>query len=246
LPSVKAGTQIPHRDLDDLKGISISLEAGALGAIASALCAGEFLPAIDVLGPLDGIACALANEVSFRLGLAGNQPASLSVCCQPTVPPPFPSLVSAFAGAALSTRFCNLIFSASRFLVLAAGELSVAVTAAFHGLKVIVAEKDVLAGATAWSGGWIWAPLNPLARRAGIKEDRSRPRTYLEYELGNRFNAPRIDAFLDNAPRVVSFFERHTSLQFVEGHTIADIHAHQPVPVLADVPSRRHHLTVAN
>ena len=87
MPSVKAGTQIPHRDLDDLKSISISLEAGALGAIASALCAGEFLPAIDVLGPLDGIACALANEVSFRLGLAGIQPASLSVCCQPTVPP---------------------------------------------------------------------------------------------------------------------------------------------------------------
>jgi succinate dehydrogenase/fumarate reductase flavoprotein subunit len=51
-----------------------------------------------------------------------------------------------------------------------AGGLSAAVTAAFHGLKVIVAEKDdVLGGATAWSGGWIWAPLNPLARRAGIK-----------------------------------------------------------------------------
>ena len=110
-----------------------------------------------------------------------------------------------------------------------AGGLSAAVTAAFHGLKVIVAEKDdLLGGATAWSGGWIWAPLNPLARRAGIKEDRSRPRTYLEHELGNRFNAPRIDAFLDNAPRMVSFFERHTSLQFVDGNTIADIHAHQP------------------
>ncbi len=56
-------------------------------------------------------------------------------------------------------------------LVLGSGaaRLSAAVTAAFHGLKVILAEKDpVFGGTTAWSGGWMWAPLNPLARRTGI------------------------------------------------------------------------------
>ena len=53
-----------------------------------------------------------------------------------------------------------------------AGGLSAAVTAAWHGLKVIVAEKEpVLGGTTAWSGGWMWAPCNPLAQRAGIVED---------------------------------------------------------------------------
>ena len=49
-----------------------------------------------------------------------------------------------------------------------AGGLSAAVTAAWHGLKVIVAEKEpVLGGTTAWSGGWMWAPLQPAgaARR---------------------------------------------------------------------------------
>ncbi|AZD63156.1 3-oxosteroid 1-dehydrogenase [Pseudomonas chlororaphis subsp. aurantiaca] len=36
-----------------------------------------------------------------------------------------------------------------------AAGLSAAVTAAWHGLKVIVVEKDpVFGGATAWSGGW--------------------------------------------------------------------------------------------
>ena len=41
-----------------------------------------------------------------------------------------------------------------------AGGLSAAVTAAWHGLKVIVAEKEpVFGGTTAWSGGWMWAPL---------------------------------------------------------------------------------------
>lgn len=49
-----------------------------------------------------------------------------------------------------------------------ASGLSAAVTSAWHGLEVIVAEKEAaFGGTTAWSGGWIWAPLNPLARRAG-------------------------------------------------------------------------------
>ncbi|MGH8486448.1 MAG: FAD-dependent oxidoreductase, partial [Pseudomonas sp.] len=37
-----------------------------------------------------------------------------------------------------------------------AAGLSAAVTAAWHGQKVIVVEKDpVFGGATAWSGGWM-------------------------------------------------------------------------------------------
>ena len=66
-----------------------------------------------------------------------------------------------------------------------AAGLSAAVTAAFHGLNVIVAEKAAtLGGATAWSGGWMWAPLNPLSQAAGIVEDIDGPRTYLEHALG--------------------------------------------------------------
>ncbi|WP_110971005.1 FAD-dependent oxidoreductase [Pseudomonas huaxiensis] len=110
-----------------------------------------------------------------------------------------------------------------------AAGLSAAVTAAWHGQKVIVVEKDpVFGGATAWSGGWMWVPCNPLARRAGIVEDRSAPRTYLEHELGERFNAPLIDAFLEAAPNMVSFFEKHTTLQFADGNGIADIHGDTP------------------
>ena len=74
-----------------------------------------------------------------------------------------------------------------------AGGLSAAVTAAWHGLKVIVAEKEpVFGGTTAWSGGWMWAPLNPLAQRAGIVEDPEAPRTYLRHVLGNNFDAARV------------------------------------------------------
>jgi succinate dehydrogenase/fumarate reductase flavoprotein subunit len=110
-----------------------------------------------------------------------------------------------------------------------ASGLAAAVTAAYHGLKVVVVEKEaVFGGATAWSGGWMWVPGNPLAKRAGIDEDPQQPRTYLKNELGNRYDASRVDAFLDNAPRMVAFFEEHTDLQFVDGNAIPDIHGNVP------------------
>jgi hypothetical protein len=110
-----------------------------------------------------------------------------------------------------------------------AAGLSGAVTAAYHGLKVIVAEKAaVLGGATAWSGGWMWAPLNPLSQADGIVEDIDAPRTYLKHALGEDYDEPRVEALLENARHMVAFFERHTSLQFVSGTWIADIQGDLP------------------
>src|SRR5258705_1820360 len=74
-----------------------------------------------------------------------------------------------------------------------AAGLSGAVTAAYHGLKVIVAEKaSVLGGATSWSGGWMWVPLNPLSQADGIVEDIDSPRTHLKYALGENHDEPRV------------------------------------------------------
>ena len=64
----------------------------------------------------------------------------------------------------------------------------------------------------------MWVPGNPLAKRAGINEDPQQPRTYLKNELGDRYDVSRVDAFLDNGPRMVAFFEEHTELQFVDGN----------------------------
>lgn len=110
-----------------------------------------------------------------------------------------------------------------------AGGLSAAVTAAHLGLKVVVAEKDpVFGGTTAWSGGWMWIPRNPLAEAAGIREPVDGPMTYLRHELGPHFDAPRVEAFLEHGPRMVRFFAGHTALEFIDGNAIPDFHGDTP------------------
>ncbi|MDR5817833.1 FAD-dependent oxidoreductase [Caballeronia sp. LZ033] len=109
-----------------------------------------------------------------------------------------------------------------------AGGLSTAVTAAQQGLSVLVCEKeDVFGGTTAWSGGWMWIPCNPLAQRAGIVEPADAPRAYLAGELGAHFDAAKIDALIEHGPRMIEFFERHTAVRFIDGNRIPDFHTTQ-------------------
>ncbi len=106
-----------------------------------------------------------------------------------------------------------------------AGALSTAVTAAHLGLKVIVAEKaPQYGGTTAWSGGWMWIPRNPLALRGGMAEPIEKPLSYLRHELGTQFDEARARVFLTHGPRMVRFFEEHTALQFIDGNAIPDFH----------------------
>ncbi|UYZ83926.1 FAD-dependent oxidoreductase [Entomomonas sp. E2T0] len=108
-----------------------------------------------------------------------------------------------------------------------AAGFSAAVTAAWHGQKVILIEKSHLfGGATCWSGGWMWVPRNSLARAAGIIEDIEQPRLFLQNELKDKFDPKRVDMFLKSAPAMVDFFANNTLLQFEDGNKIADIHGH--------------------
>lgn len=110
-----------------------------------------------------------------------------------------------------------------------AGGLSAAVVAARLGLKVLVVEKEpVYGGTTAWSGGWMWIPRNPLAVAANITEELEQPLAYLRHELGTQFDEGRARAFLENGPRMVEFFRRHTALEFVDGNAVPDFHGNTP------------------
>ncbi|MGF6552083.1 succinate dehydrogenase/fumarate reductase flavoprotein subunit [Paraburkholderia youngii] len=112
-------------------------------------------------------------------------------------------------------------------LVLGSGAagLSAAVTAATQGLRVMVAEKaDVFGGTSAWSGGWMWIPRNPLATRAGIVEESEASRTYLRNELGAHYDPDKVDALLDRGPEMIEFFERETAVRFIDGNRIPDFH----------------------
>ncbi|MGB0748720.1 MAG: FAD-dependent oxidoreductase [Magnetospiraceae bacterium] len=120
----------------------------------------------------------------------------------------------------VAQRTCDVLIIGS-----GAAGLAAAVTAAFHGLEVIVAEKaETFGGTSAWSGGWLWIPRNPLAVAAGIQEDPAEPRRYLQSELGNRANDPRVEVFLENGPAMVSFFADHSDIQWIDGNRIPDFH----------------------
>ncbi len=109
-----------------------------------------------------------------------------------------------------------------------AGALSAAVTAAHLGLQVTVVEKEPLfGGTTAWSGGWMWIPRNPLAVAAGIQEDLDGPRHYLRATLGGAAcdaAQDRLESFLAHGPAMVAFHQAHTALRFIDGNTIPDFH----------------------
>ena len=123
-----------------------------------------------------------------------------------------------------AAQTCDLLVIGS-----GAGGLSAAVTAAHLGLKVLVMEKDPrYGGTTAWSGGWMWIPRNPLALEAGILEDIEKPLSYLKHELGAQFDEARARAFLDNGPRMVEFFRSKTALQFIDGNAMPDFHGRTP------------------
>lgn len=110
-----------------------------------------------------------------------------------------------------------------------AGGLNAAVVAAHLGLNVVLVEKEPqFGGTTAWSGGWMFVPRNPLARAADIDEDVAEPRRYLQAVCGADFRAERIEAFLAHAPAAVQWHLDHSALRFVDGNAIPDFHGRAP------------------
>ena len=97
-----------------------------------------------------------------------------------------------------------------------AAGLACAITARKRGLDVVVLEKEpVFGGTTALSGGVLWIPLNPHGRRQNAADTRAAVQTYMLRETGQFYDEAAVNAFLDQGPKMVEFFERETTMQFV-------------------------------
>lgn len=121
-------------------------------------------------------------------------------------------------------RDCDLLVIGS-----GAGGLGTAVVAAELGLRTVLVEKEPhFGGTTAWSGGWMWVPRNPLAARAGIVEPLDEPRRYLRSIVGADADEARLEAFLAHAPAMVQWHLDHGTLGFVDGNAIPDFHGRAP------------------
>lgn len=117
--------------------------------------------------------------------------------------------------------------SACDLLVVGSGAAGMAAALSAHkaGLSPVIIEAAKLwGGSTAVSGGAIWIPGNPIAVAAGLPDDRAEARRYIAAETGNRFDAARVDAFLDTGPEAVRFFQNETALRFVHRAYSPDYH----------------------
>lgn len=106
---------------------------------------------------------------------------------------------------------CDLIVVGS-----GAAGLSCAITAKKRGLDVVVLEKEpVFGGTTALSGGVLWIPLNHHGRKQNAADTVEAVRTYMMQETGSYFDEAAVQAFVENGPKMVEFFERETAMKFI-------------------------------
>lgn len=95
-----------------------------------------------------------------------------------------------------------------------AAGLTAAITARQLGLEVLVVEKTALfGGTTAYSGGAPWIPCNHVMKQAGLDDNRQDAETYLRAVLGERYDEDLVGSYLDNAPAMLQFMERHSEVR---------------------------------
>jgi len=111
----------------------------------------------------------------------------------------------------MTTQTCDVLVIGS-----GAGGLATAIVAAKHGLDVLVIEKEpLIGGTTAISGGVLWIPGARHCKANAPGDTREAMKTYLRHETGNFYRDDVVDAFLDNGPAMLDWFERETSVRFI-------------------------------
>ena len=113
-----------------------------------------------------------------------------------------------------------------------AAGMTAALTAALHGLRVVLCEaSDQLGGTTATSAGTLWVPGNRHGIEAGHDDTREAAARYLEALQGPDDAHGLRRAFLDTAAEAIDFLERHSSVHFQSAGRHPD---YMPLPGAAE------------
>ena len=110
-----------------------------------------------------------------------------------------------------------------------AAGMTAALTAAHHGLDVVVIEKTGrFGGSTARSGGGLWVPGNEVLRRAGVADTPEQARAYLAHVVDGCVPAERQRALLEHGPAMLGFVRANTPVDFAWVPGYADYYPEAP------------------
>jgi len=110
-----------------------------------------------------------------------------------------------------------------------AGALTGALAAATAGPRVALFEKtEFFGGTTAYSGGGIFIPNNPVILRAGVPDTEELGRGYLRRSIAGRTPEPLQDAYLRSGPEMVAWLEEQGYASFRWSSAFPDYHTDFP------------------
>ncbi|MGE0501701.1 MAG: FAD-dependent oxidoreductase [Rhizobiaceae bacterium] len=114
------------------------------------------------------------------------------------------------------------------------GSMAAAIALKRRGLEPFIVEKtDRVGGATAYSGGIVWAPDNFRMRAKGIADSPEQALTYLDHVSGQRGDPAIARAYVENVNRVVEDLQRATALRWVTYPGLPDYFSEFPGGVAA-------------